>query len=258
MKGISNFIALEASAGSGKTHNLTKRYITLLLNFNSDKNEPVKIQNILALTFANKATVEMKERIIENLKKLALDTEVKGLTDSINLPKNKIQKNALRAINTLISNYDSFNVRTIDSFINLIIKSCALKLGFSPNYKILDSYNTYIEYAVDSFLNKVLVDKKIENVLNKFFNQFLTDGGNGWSLKNYISNKFQEFYRKEVSKDFIINNINVDYSKKVEMLNSEFNKICCSMTKIKEFDGLNNNFKLMYLLLLKHFFVFCF
>ena len=72
----SKFVVLEASAGSGKTHNLTKRYIELLLNFNSDKKENIRIQNILALTFANKATVEMKERIIDNLKKIRLKLTV--------------------------------------------------------------------------------------------------------------------------------------------------------------------------------------
>jgi len=243
MKEISKFIALEASAGSGKTHNLTKRYIKLLLNFNGDKNETARIKNILALTFANKATVEMKERIIENLKKLALDINVEGLTDSINMPKSKIQKNAITAINTLISNYDSFNVRTIDSFINLIIKSCALKLGFSPNYKILETYDDYIEYSVDSFLNKVLSDENIEQILNDFFGQFLIDGGNSWSLKNYISNKFKEFYKKEVSKEFVINNIREDYNKQMSFFATEFNNVCCSMTKIKEFEGLNGNFR---------------
>lgn len=243
MKDISNFIALEASAGSGKTHNLTKRYITLLLNFNSEKKETAKIQNILALTFANKATVEMKERIIENLKKLALGIDVKNLTDSIKLPKNKIQANALIAINTLISNYDSFNVRTIDSFINLIIKSCALKLGFSPNYKILSSYNDYIDYAVDSFLNKILIDKEVEQVLNKFFEQFLIDGENKWSFKNYISDKFEEFYKKEISKDFVIKDVSIKYSQTVSSLTNKFNKICNSMTKIKEFSGLNGKFR---------------
>ncbi len=243
MKEISKFIALEASAGSGKTHNLTKRYIKLLLNFNSEKNETVKIQNILALTFANKATVEMKERIIENLKKLALEINIEGLSDSINLPKNKIQKNALIAVNTLISNYDSFNVRTIDSFINLIIKSCALKLGFSPNYKILESYDDYIDYSVDSFLNEGFIDKNIEGVLNDFFEQFLIDGGTSWDLKDYISYKFKDFYKKEVSKDFIINDVYVDYHKKMSLFAEEFRKVCISMTKIKEFDGLDNRFK---------------
>ncbi len=243
MNKISKFVALEASAGSGKTHNLTKRYIQLLLNFNGDKGETVRLQNILALTFANKATVEMKERIIENLKKLALGINVKGLSDSVNLPKNQIQKNSLTAINTLISNYDSFNVKTIDSFINLIIKACALKLGFSPNYKILETYDDYIEYSVDSFLNKVLVDRNIEDVLNAFFEQFLIDGGNNWNLKEYISAKFKEFYKKEVSKDFIINDTNVDYKEQMSLFANEIYKICCSMTKIKEFAGLHSNFK---------------
>ena len=65
----SKFVVLEASAGSGKTHNLAKRYISLLLNFDSSKTKP-PLNNILALTFTNKATIEMKERIIKYLKKI--------------------------------------------------------------------------------------------------------------------------------------------------------------------------------------------
>lgn len=243
MENLSNFISLEASAGSGKTHNLTKRYITLLLNFDSDKQETVKIQNILALTFANKATIEMKDRIIESLKKISLGIDVKDLTSSINLPKNKIKQNALLAINSLILNYDNFNVRTIDSFINLIIKSCALKLGFSPNYKILDSYNDYIDYSVDSFLDKILTDKNIEKILNDFFEQFLADDGGSWSFKQYISTKFKEFYKKEISKESIQINVSRDYADTLSILSEKFYKVCCLMPKIKEYEGIDKRFK---------------
>ena len=242
MKNKSNFISVEASAGSGKTHNLAKRYISLLLDFDLSKTKP-PLNNILALTFANKATVEMKERIIENLKKISLGLDVSNLTDDINLPKKEIEQNALTAINTLIFNYDNFNVRTIDSFINLLIKACALKLGFSPNYKILDSYNEYIDYSVDSFLDKIVADKKVEQILNVFFDQFLVDDGKEWSIKKYISRRFNDFYVKEISKDSIVTGMYADYSNYLLSLSKKFSEICNSMTKIKEYDGLNQNLK---------------
>ncbi len=237
------FIALEASAGSGKTHNLTKRYISLLLNFDADKHNPVPLQNILALTFTNKATCQMKERIIDSLKKIALGCDTQNLTEDINLPKNKILQNALTAINNLIQNYDKFNVRTIDSFINLIIKACSLKLDISPNYKILNSYNEYINYATDSFLNEISVNKDVENILNYFFDQFVLDSTSSWDIKGFILNKFKEFYGKEM----LVQKIHFDdrgqYLKVLNILSAKFNSLCMQMTKIKEFEGLNEHFK---------------
>lgn len=236
-----NFIALEASAGSGKTHNLTRRYLSLLLNFDTEKQEFVPLRNILALTFTNKATVEMKERIIDSLKKTALNYDIKDLTEDINLPKEKIARNAVIAINDLIQNYDKFNVKTTDSFINLIIKACALKLGISPNYKILDSYKDYTDYATDSFLDKVLVSKDVEDILNYFFEQFLIDSSDSWNIKGFILNKFEEFYGKDVSKQKIILGEKKEYLKILSILSSEFTKVCSDMEKIKEFEGAFSN-----------------
>ena len=56
---------LQASAGSGKTFSLTVHYLTLLFS-----NEH-KYREILAVTFTNKATEEMKSRILEVLEGLA-------------------------------------------------------------------------------------------------------------------------------------------------------------------------------------------
>lgn len=237
-----NFISVEASAGSGKTHSLTKSYISLLLNFDGAKEETAQIQNILALTFANKATIEMKERIIETLKKISLGMDVKNITNDISLLPKQIQQNALTAINILISNYDNFNVRTIDSFINVIIKACALQLGFSPNYKILDSYKDYIDYSIDIFLDKIITNPQIEQFLDKFFIQFITDSQDSWSIKDSIEKKFKEFYDKDVSKDSVTFDDSIDYSQQLSGLSGKFSKICFEMTKIKEYEYLNGKY----------------
>jgi len=64
---------VEASAGSGKTYALAKRYISLLLNSSPQQEKETILKCILAITFTNKATIEMKERIIEFLKIIAFD-----------------------------------------------------------------------------------------------------------------------------------------------------------------------------------------
>ena len=65
-------VVVEASAGSGKTYALARRYLQLLINPPLTL-EQIPLRTILAITFTNKATVEMKERILEFLKRIAFD-----------------------------------------------------------------------------------------------------------------------------------------------------------------------------------------
>src|SRR3989338_3744979 len=87
---------VEASAGSGKTYALAKRYVQLLLNPELHL-EHVPIRNILAITFTNKAAFEMKARILEFLKKIALGqmsaAEINNILPPIGVdPKTASQK----------------------------------------------------------------------------------------------------------------------------------------------------------------------
>ena len=65
-------LVVEASAGAGKTYEFAKRYLNLLINPGLNPDE-IPLKSILAITFTNKATVEMKERILDDLKRLAFD-----------------------------------------------------------------------------------------------------------------------------------------------------------------------------------------
>lgn len=228
----SKFVVLEASAGSGKTHNLAKRYISLLLNFDSSKTNP-PLNNILALTFTNKATIEMKERIIKYLKKISLGQDVKDVLTAVNIPKTKIPSNANIVVNHIINNFDHFNVRTIDSFINLIIKACALKLGVSPNYEILDSYEDYIEYSTDVFLDKSFTDKKVKEVLDAFFEQYTVDNTSSWSIRGNILETFKKLYKKEITKKIVEIKKKVKYSEELFKLNNAFIEICKKVLEIE-------------------------
>ena len=237
----SKFVVLEASAGSGKTHNLAKRYISLLLNFDSSKTKP-PLNNILALTFTNKATIEMKERIIKYLKKISLEQDVKDVLTAVNLPRTKIPSNANIVVNHIINNFDHFNVRTIDSFINLIIKACALKLGVSPNYEILDSYEDYIDYSTDVFLDKSFTDKKVKEVLDAFFEQYIVDNTSSWNIRGNISKTFNKLYKKEITKKIVGIKKKVKYSKELSKLNSAFVNICENISKIKDIKKIINGY----------------
>ena len=105
----------KASAGSGKTFTLATEYIKLLIA------NPQCYRSILAVTFTNKATEEMKQRIVKELAILAGMRDEKSnyletLCDRFNATEDDVRKAAKRALTELLFDYSNFNVSTIDSF----------------------------------------------------------------------------------------------------------------------------------------------
>ena len=103
----------KASAGSGKTYKLTYEYLRLVVK------NPYLYRNILAVTFTNKATDEMKERILTELFILSSNKEsdhLKSLMSELKISEDVVRNNALKAFNLILHNYSDFSVSTIDSF----------------------------------------------------------------------------------------------------------------------------------------------
>jgi len=176
---------LEASAGTGKTYALAKRYIQLLFS-------SIDTKNILAITFTNKAMFEMKKRILEILKQIALDSfknkeEEKEILYSLKSDKETASIRAKNILDNLIKNYDFFSIQTIDSFINTILVSSALNLGLSLNFKIKKDFKKYIEYSFDLLIEEAHRDKKILNILKDFLKHYLfVENRKGWFPKEDI------------------------------------------------------------------------
>ncbi len=114
-------LVYRASAGSGKTFTLAARYIALLFSGAS-------FHSILAVTFTNKATAEMKQRIIENLYQISTGeiTESEAFLKKVKefmtkpLPEN-IKAEAQRHLVQILNDYDHFSIRTIDSFLQILL-----------------------------------------------------------------------------------------------------------------------------------------
>ncbi|MFA5145472.1 MAG: UvrD-helicase domain-containing protein [Candidatus Omnitrophota bacterium] len=167
--------ATDASAGSGKTYALATHYIRLLLDNSSI---PRQIENILAITFTNKAAREMKERILELLKKIALDkftdpTEEARLLSGLSIDKKKACVKASELMDYIIQNYNYFQVKTIDSFINMILLGCAYRLNLSANFKIKDNRQDYLAYSVDECIDRAGYDKQVRKAFDNFLKQYI-------------------------------------------------------------------------------------
>ena len=131
---------LKASAGSGKTFSLAAQYLILL--FAGEH----KYREILAITFTNKATAEMKGRILEVLEALATgDGHTKDAASGyrqillIAYPQwdaNALQQQAAARYRKILHDYSLFAVSTIDGFTQKVIRGFTFELGIDAGYKL--------------------------------------------------------------------------------------------------------------------------
>jgi len=181
---------LEASAGSGKTFALARQYIQILLKDPKKLNE-IPLRHILAITFTNKAAFEMKERILEFLKKTALDkfppAEQKEILGSLSEGGDFVRQKAHLAMDHLMRNYNFFQVQTIDSFINALLSGCAFKIDLSAKFKIMRNSADYLNYSLDELIDKAREDKNILKIFEEFLIQYLL-----------IENKTSWFPKKDI------------------------------------------------------------
>lgn len=156
---------IKASAGSGKTYTLAKRYIEYLF-FARTASGKLKLRternyhrHILAITFTNKATDEMKDRIVQELYTLSsTPSDSKYLDDfkrdlECNGDKErKIKKQAQKALSDLLMNYSLFNVSTIDAFFQNILRTFARELNHNSDYELQINSDYAVAVAVNNFL----------------------------------------------------------------------------------------------------------
>lgn len=171
---------VEASAGSGKTFELARRYIRLLLSPGSHP------RSILAITFTNKASVEMKERILDLLKRLALGTfddpgQKTELLRFLGMTESQAKEASFRALATIIRNYNFFQVQTIDSFINAILSGCAFRLDLAADFRIKSDCSRYISYGLDALIDRAGRDEEVKGLFLDFLHQYMfLENRAGW------------------------------------------------------------------------------
>ena len=125
---------IKASAGSGKTHELTGFFLEILMGKN-----PGYFRGILAVTFPNKATEEMKRRIIEELNILhsgAPSHFMSRLVQSSGLTEEGIRRQAGVILSAILHEYSWFSIETIDAFFQQVIKAFTRELGMPGNYSV--------------------------------------------------------------------------------------------------------------------------
>lgn len=170
MQPIIKFIA---SAGSGKTFTLTEKYILLL--FENEQN----FRHILAVTFTNKASNEMKIRIIKEINKLA-NSDNSPYYEKIklthNIDKTEITKRAKKIRHLILHNYSAFHIETIDSFFQRIVKNFAKELGLPWNFSLELNSEKILEEVVDLLLLELNQNTALKKAILNFTLEKIQDG----------------------------------------------------------------------------------
>ena len=173
-----------ASAGSGKTFTLTSRYLVKFLG----SSKPETYRTILALTFTNKASEEMKNRILSSLKEFSSTKAIespsemlKAVKDQLRISIKEIHNRAKKRLNILLHNYSFFNVSTLDSFSHNIIRSFAKELKIVSDFQLILDSEQFINESIERLLDLVGKNKEITKALIDFANYKISEG-KSWDI----------------------------------------------------------------------------
>ena len=189
------FLLYRSSAGSGKTYTLTLEYLKLAL-----KNPKSGYRQILAVTFTNKATQEMKERIVEVLERLSrvvkpgesLDDE---LMRHLDLDAEQLKLRARMTLLHILHGYGHFAVSTIDSFFQKVIRSFAREMDLQAKFDVEMDTDSVLEKLVDRIVEKVADDPDLKNWLIAYAEELLLDG-KSWDIRVGIKGLGKEIFQE--------------------------------------------------------------
>lgn len=194
---------IKASAGSGKTHKLTYEYLKMVVS------RPSVFKHILAVTFTNKATAEMKSRIISELQKLASGNQNSNMLEPLaadtQLSREEIQTRAKKLAGTLLHEYAHFSMSTIDHFFQSIIRALTRELSLSGGYNIQIDETAIIEEAVEKFLKDLRKNSEYMQVMLDFIDAQMSDE-KSWNVQRQLVAFARELFREHVRYYYVKNN----------------------------------------------------
>ena len=174
----------KASAGSGKTFTLATEYIRLIVK------NPTSYKNILAVTFTNKATEEMKMRILSQLYGIwkALpesDSYLKKIVEKTGFEPKLIRDRAGQGLANLLHNYNYFRVETIDTFFQSVLRNMARELDLTTNLRIGLNDVQVEELAVDQLIADLSTTDVILQWIMKYVMESISDD-KSWNVISQI------------------------------------------------------------------------
>ena len=192
---VKSLTVYKASAGSGKTFTLTTEYIRLLVE------NPQSYHTILAVTFTNKATEEMKTRILSQLYGIwkvlpTSEAYLEVIQEKTGLTANVISQRAGIALQNLLHNYSYFRVETIDTFFQSVLRNMARELDLTTNLRIGLNDVQVEEMAVDQLIQDLSVGDIVLQWLMRYILENISDD-KSWNVIGQIKQFGRNIFRDE-------------------------------------------------------------
>ncbi|MDX2362096.1 MAG: UvrD-helicase domain-containing protein [Crocinitomicaceae bacterium] len=208
---------LNASAGSGKTYHLVKEYVKLLIR---DDKATSSFANVIAMTFTNKAALEMKERIITALDTMSspdfFENKAIHLTNELStelaISPVEVEKRCKKVLEAILHQYEDFHVMTIDKFNLRLIKSFGRDLDLPNDFEVVMDESELIEKIVDDLLNQLGEEGSKElNKLIFYYARTNVADGNQWNFRRALVD-FGKILRNERNNDIVEKLLEMDFS----------------------------------------------
>lgn len=184
---------LNASAGSGKTYQLVYKYIYDVIK------EPSLYRHILAVTFTNKATEEMKTRILKRVDELASNKPseyLSRLCSELQIDERTIRDRAKEVRNRILHDYSRFTVLTIDKFFQRIMRAFIKELGIDLNYNIELETANLLTKSTDSLIEEVAEKQELLRWMTEFTEERL-ENSDKWDIRDNIRALGKELFKEE-------------------------------------------------------------
>ena len=200
---VKSLTVYKASAGSGKTFALAIQYIKLLVK------NPQAYRNILAVTFTNKATEEMKTRILSQLYgiwKMQDHPEdypeshpyMEQICQALDTSPQFVSQRAGIALSLLLHNYNHFRVMTIDTFFQSVLRNLARELDLTANLRVSLNDSQIEEQAVDELIDDLQTSDVILQWILKYIMENISDE-RSWNvigqIKQFGKTIFRDYYK---------------------------------------------------------------
>ena len=193
---------LSASAGSGKTYTLALNYLKELakrINLKSTQGEgyPPLLSSILVLTFTNKASFEMKERILTFLEEIALSTE-RG--EALSRETGVSPELAQELLKHLFLYYHKLKVSTIDSYLYRLFRGLAYELELPSQLSVEKNLSEeFLEMALLNFYYRAKENEKLFSLLVELIHFILEEEEKGTiNLKSKLIKRLKDYIEQQV------------------------------------------------------------
>ncbi|MEM6345360.1 MAG: UvrD-helicase domain-containing protein [Bacteroidota bacterium] len=233
---MAGLVIYKSSAGSGKTYTLVYNYLKIVIA------NPWDYRHVLAITFTNKATEEMKARIIDTLSELAslspnqqsdhplyqqlsahlLDTDPSG--------EREVSRQARTVLNLILNDYSNFSVSTIESFFQKIVRAFTRELNIPIGYEIEMQQDIVLDQVVDELFLEIGRNDDLTKLLSGFVERNLNED-RSWNIQLEIKKLAQQLFKEKYQR------LLVEYPTKEE------SQIDNTLALVDELQGIRTRFE---------------